>query len=92
LRLARLRRRLTTAQVAERSGIDRSTLYRIERGDASVSFGVYANVLFCLGLDKDLDAIARDDELGRKLQDAGLAVRGRGRYLPGRGQRNKAEE
>jgi transcriptional regulator with XRE-family HTH domain len=79
LRLARLRRRLTTTQVSERAGITRPTLYAIERGDPAVSFGLYANVLFCLGLDKDLDLLARDDELGRKLQDAQLMEPGRGR-------------
>ena len=74
LRLARLRRRLTASQVAERAGISRPTLSAAERGDGGVSFGVYANILFVLGLDSDLDAVARDDELGRKLQDAGLGV------------------
>ena len=77
LHLARLRRRLTAAQVAERAGITRTTLRSIERGDSSVSLGAYANVLFCLGLDPDLDAIARDDELGRKLQDANLTIKRR---------------
>jgi transcriptional regulator with XRE-family HTH domain len=74
IRLARLRRRLTASQVAERAGISRQTLSAAEHGDPAVSFGVYANILFVLGLDKDLDALGRDDELGRKLQDAGLLV------------------
>ena len=77
LRLARLRRKLSAEQISERAGIDRSTLYRIERGDASVSFGAYVNVLFCLGLDRDLDEIGKDDVLGRKLQDAKLLVKRR---------------
>lgn len=69
LRLARLRRSLTAAQVAECAGVSLPTLSSVEHGDPAVSFGVYANVLFVLGLDSDLDAVAKDDELGRQLQD-----------------------
>lgn len=77
LRLARLRRRLHAEQVAERAGVSRTTLRAMERGDPSVSFGAYANVLFCLGLDQDLEALGRDDELGRKLQDAQILLHSR---------------
>lgn len=75
LRLARLRRRYSAATVAERSGITRSTLYRVEQGDAGVGLGTYASVLRVLGLQLDLDALARDDVLGRKLQDLNLPTR-----------------
>ena len=74
IKLARLRRKLTTEQVAERAGLSRSTLWQVEKGLASVSLGTYAQVLFVLGLEKDLQLIAKDDLLGRKLQDADLTT------------------
>ena len=75
IRLARLRRRLPATLVAERAGVARETLARIERGSPNVSAGHYAAVLFVLGLDGDIALVARDDELGRKLQDARLEPR-----------------
>lgn len=72
LRLARKRRRITTVLMAERVGISRDTLNRVEKGDAVVSLGTYLRVLRVLGLDGDLDRIAADDVLGRKLQDLDL--------------------
>ena len=83
LRLARLRRCFSAASVAERAGITRSTLYRAEKGDAGVALGTYVSVLRVLGLHGDLDAVARDDDLGRKLQDLGLPER---RTAPRRGK------
>jgi transcriptional regulator with XRE-family HTH domain len=73
LRLARLRRQLTAVLFAERMGVSRDTLNRLERGDPAVALGTYLRALRVLGLDRDLDALARDDELGRKLQDLKLA-------------------
>lgn len=70
IKLARLRRRLSTAQISERAGINRVTLWHIEKGSPKVSIGSYAQVLFVLGMEKDLLNIAKDDTLGRKLQDA----------------------
>ena len=72
IHLARLRRKISTTMLAERAGMTRNTLRSIERGDSGVTVGAYANVLFCLGLEKDLLLIGDDDILGRKLQDAAL--------------------
>ena len=71
-RLARLRRDLSSEQVAERAGISRNTLIKIERGDEGVAIGLYFRVLIVLRLEDDLKNVAKDDVLGRKLQDAGL--------------------
>ena len=68
IKLARLRRKLSSEQVAERAGIGRSTLVRIEKGDAGVSIGHLINVLRVLGLEKDFLLLAKDDELGRKFK------------------------
>ena len=72
IRLARLRRHLSTLLVAERAGMTRMTLRAIEKGEPTVSLGAYANVLFSLGLENDLTLLAKDDVLGRKLQDIEL--------------------
>lgn len=72
IRLARLRRGFSMKLTAERAGMTRATLYAIERGKPTVSIGAYVNALHVLGLSADLAAVAEDDELGRKLQDARL--------------------
>ena len=78
IRLARLRRHLSAELVAERAGISRMTLSSIEKGSPSVSIGSYAAVLQALNnMDTDLLLIAKDDELGRKLQDLELPTRKR---------------
>ena len=77
IKLARLRRKLSVEQVAERAGISRSTLWQIEKGLPRVSMGYYAQVLFVLGLEKNLSGVADDDQLGRKLQDAEILVKKR---------------
>ncbi len=77
IKLARLRRGLSLEQIAERAGVGRSTLIKIEKGDESVSLGSYIQVLFVMKLDKDLLKVAKDDVLGRKIQDAGLVTKQR---------------
>ena len=72
IKLARLRRKLTAGQVAERAGISRRTLVSVEKGSPGVAMGNYLQVLFVLGLADDFFKIASDDILGRKLQDANL--------------------
>lgn len=77
IRLARLRRKYSTQQVSERANISRPTLVSIEKGSPNVSLGAYIKVLFVLGLEKDILNIAKDDEMGRRLQDAKLTVKER---------------
>jgi transcriptional regulator with XRE-family HTH domain len=72
LRLARLRRGISLNDLAARVDATRITLARLERGDLSASLGLLARVLGVLSLDADLDQLARDDELGKRLQDIRL--------------------
>lgn len=72
LRLARKRRKLSSAVVAQRAGISRGTLYKVEAGDPGATLGSYVRVLAVLGLEGDLQQIAADDRVGRKLQDLAL--------------------
>jgi transcriptional regulator with XRE-family HTH domain len=76
LRLARLRRRVTASALAARVGVSRSTIYRLEAGDAAVAVGIYAAVLEALGFGDELSRLAADDTVGRGLQDAALPRRG----------------
>jgi transcriptional regulator with XRE-family HTH domain len=77
IKLARLRRKLSAEQVAERANISRPTLLSIEKGVPGVAVGSYTQVLFVLNLEKDLLKVAADDLLGRKLQDAELVIKER---------------
>lgn len=78
IKLARLRRNLSVELVAERSGISRASLWKVERGSPCVAIGIYAAVLHSLNnLDNDLLLIAKDDAMGRKMQDLNLVTRKR---------------
>lgn len=76
IKLARLRRGLTAELVAERAGISRSSLWKVESGNPAVAMGIYAAVLHALNnMDRDLLLVARDDEMGRKIQDMDLILK-----------------
>jgi transcriptional regulator with XRE-family HTH domain len=77
LRDARLRRRFSMETVCARADISRPTLNKVENGDPSVAFGIYVQVLRVLGMVEDLSLIAREDVLGRRLQDESLPQRKR---------------
>lgn len=78
IELARCRRELSATLFAERVGVSRNTLARLESGDPSVALGTYLRALRVLGLEADINQVASDDSLGRKLQDArSLRTRGR---------------
>ena len=77
IRDARRRRRIPVAIMAERASISRMTLHKIERGDPGVAMGLYATVLFVLGMAERLADLAdpRDDAVGRALDDERLPQR-----------------
>lgn len=77
IRLARLRRNLSMAQVAERATCSPLTVARIEKGVPTVAIGIYLRVLYALQLDDDILLLAQKDELGRALQDLSLKHRER---------------
>ncbi|MEI6756574.1 MAG: helix-turn-helix domain-containing protein [Chlorobium sp.] len=77
LRDARLRRRFSMETVCARANLSRPTLYKIENGDPSVAMGFYVQVLRVLGLLGDVSLIAKEDKLGRQLQDESLPLRRR---------------
>jgi transcriptional regulator with XRE-family HTH domain len=77
LRLARLRRQFSVYLMCERANISRMTLYRAEEGSPAVALGTYLRILSVLKLETDLELIARDDKLGRLLQDTELPKRRR---------------
>ena len=89
IRDARRRRRIPTATMAARAGISRTTLHKVEQGDPGVSFGIYATVLFVLGLEERIADLAdpRNDTVGLDLEAEALPkrIRSRRRHTPATG-------
>ena len=78
IRLARLRRDISVNLICDRAYISRTTLWKVENGDPGVAIGIYAVVLHAIdNMDRDLLKIAKDDLLGRTLQDLKIDVRKR---------------
>lgn len=69
LRLARRRRRMTQSELAARVGVSPPTIRKLETGDPTTSLATLIRALKVLGLESDLDLLAANDELGRRLQD-----------------------
>ena len=72
IKLARKRRSLSLEAVAERAQCTKLTLMRVEKGTPTVSIGIYARVLYALGLDEDILLLAQKDEAGQALVNAKL--------------------
>ena len=77
IKLARLRRNLSMAQIAERATASELTVSRVEKGSPTVSIGIYLRVLYALQLDDDILCLAKDDTMGKALQDLGLITKKR---------------
>lgn len=75
IKLARFRRDLSLTQVAERATCSPLTVSRIEKGTPTVAIGIYLRVLYALQLDDDILLLAKEDKLGRQIQDMELSTR-----------------
>ena len=77
IRLARLRRNLSIAQISERATCSTLTVARIEKGISTVAIGIYLRVLYALQLDDDILWLAKEDALGNAQQNINLKKRER---------------
>lgn len=75
IKLERLHRNLSVAQVTERATCSPLAVSRIEKGVSTVSIGIYLRVLYALQLDDDILWPAKEDVLGKALQDLNLKKR-----------------
>jgi DNA-binding XRE family transcriptional regulator len=77
IRDARRRRRIPVAIAAERASISRTTLVNIEKGSPGVAIGIYARILFVMGMIDRLADLAdpKNDTLGLQLEEENLPKR-----------------
>ena len=75
IKLARKRRKLSLSAIAERAQCAQLTLMRVEKGEPTVSIGIYARILYALGLDDDLLLIAQKDKAGSALVNTEIIKR-----------------
>lgn len=77
IKAARRRRRISTQMMADRAFISRTTLNKVEKGDAGVAMGIYATVLFILGLSERLTELAdlSNDNIGQIFEEEILPKR-----------------
>ncbi len=78
IKAARLRRNLTIEQIAERAQCSALTVSKVEKGVPTVAMGTYLRVLYTLQLADDIDLLAKNDPLGRDIQDIELRKRASG--------------
>lgn len=77
IKLARLRRNFTISQIADRATVSEITVSRVEKGLPTVSIGIYLRILYALQLDDDILWLAKQDEMGKAIQDLNLKERKR---------------
>jgi len=77
IRNARVRRKLTTVELAERAFISENTLIRVQKGNPSVSIGIYGRVLSLLGLTGRIGMLAdfSEDPISQDIENASLPKR-----------------
>ncbi len=72
IRLARLRRHISTEAMAKRASCSRMTLHKAELGSPTVAFGTYVRILAALHLMDDINLLATDDHVRGRLEESGI--------------------
>lgn len=77
IRVARKRRRITLQQLAESALTSKATVIRLEQGEGRVSLAILAQVLWVLGLHKQIGELVepKNDEYGAMLELSRLPKR-----------------